>query len=223
MRLNSGLRTVAAAAVLSLGVLGQTYLAAPAGAVTATVGELKDGRLHVEGHSFPGRFVTASSTTSVAGARADQNGAFEIQADGFTAPDCELTISDSESTPTATVTLTGCTPSVIPVPTNPAPPTGSCVITPEAPTTLAVGASTAVFFETTGCDTTFNSGATPTPVQWKVVAGVIPTGMTGPNSQGTTAGGIIGTPSIPGTYRFTLQVSDQVGATDQENFTVNVA
>lgn len=222
MRLTSGVRTAALAAAVSLGVLGQAYLAAPAGAVTTTLGELKNGQLHVQGHSFAGRFVTATSTTSAAGARADQNGAFEIRSSGFTAPDCKLTVSDG-STPTATITLSGCTPSVIPVPTNPAPPTGSCVITPAAPATVAAGTPTAVFFETTGCNTTFNSGATPTPVQWKVVAGVIPTGMTGPNSQGTTAGGIIGTPSIPGTYRFTLQVTDQVGATDQENFTVNVA
>jgi hypothetical protein len=80
-----------------------------------------------------------------------------------------------------------------------------------------------VFFTTTGCDTTTNSGSTPTPVQWQVVAGSIPTGMTGPQSQGTTAGNIIGTPSIAGTYRFTLQVRDQVGATDQENVSVTVA
>ncbi len=46
--------------------------------------------------------------------------------------------------------------------------------------------------------------------------------MTGPNSQGTTGGNIIGIPSVAGTYRFTLQVSDQVGATDQENVTVTV-
>jgi hypothetical protein len=96
------------------------------------------------------------------------------------------------------------------------------VITPQAAATLTAGTNSTVYFQSTGCDTTTNSGATPTPVQWKVVAGVIPTGMTGPNFQGTTAANIIGTPSIRGTYRFTLQVTDQVGATDQENFTVNV-
>jgi hypothetical protein len=47
--------------------------------------------------------------------------------------------------------------------------------------------------------------------------------MTGPNSQGTTAGNIIGTPSISGSYQFTLQVTDQIGATDQANITINVA
>jgi hypothetical protein len=220
MRLTLGLRMAALGAVASLGVLGQTYLATPAGAVTTTASELKNGQLDVKGQSAPGVIVIATSTTSDASVRAASDGRFEIRASGFTAPDCWLTVYDG-STPTATVPLSGCTPSVTPV-TTPAPPTGSCVITPAEPVTLGVGTSTAVFFATTGCNTTYNSGATPTPVQWKVVAGSIPTGMTGPNSQGTTAGGIIGTPSIPGTYQFTLQVTDQVGATDQENFTVTV-
>ena len=87
---------------------------------------------------------------------------------------------------------------------------------------MQAGSPTSVYFDTTGCNTTFESGATPTPVQWRVAAGVIPTGMTGPNSQGTTAGNIIGTPSITGTYRFTLQVTDQLGASDQETFIVTV-
>lgn len=166
--------------------------------------------------------MIAESTTSSAGARADQNGQFKIQVTGFTAPDCKVTIRDGQ-TPTVTVTLSGCTPTVTPVPAVPAPPTGSCVITPQATVTLTAGTSSTVYFQTTGCETTTNSGATPTPVQWKVVAGVIPTGMTGPNSQGTTAGNIIGTPSIRGTYTCTLQVTDQVGATDQENVTVTVS
>jgi hypothetical protein len=210
------------ALVLAATIAGALALAVPASAVTSTKAELRNGQLRLEGHSAPNVFVIASSTTSVAGVRAGLNGVYKLQASGFTAPDCKVTISDGQ-TPTATVSLTGCTPSVIPVPPTPVPPTGNCVINTVPPATLAAGTSTAVFFQTTGCDTTTNSGATPTPVQWKVVAGVLPTGMTGPNSQGTTEGAINGTPSIPGTYRFTLQVSDQLGATDQENVTVTVA
>jgi hypothetical protein len=176
----------------------------------------------VEARGAPGAFATASSTTSTAGARADQRELLQIQATGFTAPDCTITISDGGRASTATVSLAGCTPSVIPVPPNPAPPTGSCVISPAAPVTIAAGTPAAVNFETTGCNTTFNSGATPTPVQWHFAAGSIPTGMTGPNAQGTTAANIIGTPSVRGTYPFTLGVTDQIGATDQENFTLTV-
>lgn len=217
----SALRTASLLALVAAATIGQALLAGPSGAVTASRTQLTGGQLRLEGQAAPNQFVIAESTTSAAGARADLKGQYKIQATGFTAPDCRVSIRDGQ-TPTATVTLSGCTPSIVPVPTIPAPPTGSCVITPVAPATLAVGTATSVWFQTTGCDTTTNSGATPTPVQWKVVAGVIPTGMTGPNFQGSTGGNIIGTPSIPGTYRFTLQVTDQIGATDQENVTVTV-
>jgi hypothetical protein len=220
MLLKLGLRTAALATIVSCGLVG---LAVPAGAVTVAKAELLNGQLRLEGESSPGVFVTAESTTSVADVRADPTGQYRIQGDNFTAPDCKITISDGGRTPTATITLAGCTPSVTPAPPTPAPPTGSCAIIPQPPVTLTAGTATAVNFDTTGCNTTFNSGATPTPVQWAVLAGSIPTGMTGPNSQGTTAGNIIGTPSIPGTYQFTLQVTDQIGATDQTNITITVA
>lgn len=166
-------RTAAVTLAVAIGVLGQALLADGAGAVTATKSQLTNGQLRLEGQAAPGQFVIAESTTSSAGARADLNGQFEIQATGFTAPDCKVTIRDGR-TPTATVTLSGCTPSVIPVPAVPAPPTGSCVIAPQPTATLTAGTSSTVYFQTTGCDTTTNSGATPTPVQWKVVAGVLP-------------------------------------------------
>ncbi len=220
MLLKLGLRTVALATIVSCGLIGQAVLAGPAGAVTVAKAELQNGQLRLEGESSPGVFVTAESTTSVADVRADPTGQYRIEASDFTAPDCKITISDGR-TPTFTLTLDGCAPSVTP-PTTPAPPTGNCVITPQGPITRAAGVATAIYFDTTGCNTTFNSGATPTPVQWTVLAGSIPTGMTGPASQGTTAGNIIGTPSVPGTYQFTLQVTDQVGDTDQQTLTVTV-
>lgn len=221
MTRNRGARMLAVGAALVGGLVAQVLLTGSADAVTSSKAELKDGQLRLEGTSAPGVFVIAESTTSAAGVRADLRGQYKIQAGGFTAPDCKVTVRDG-STPTATVALTGCTPSIIPVPPNPAPPTGSCVITSVFPSTIPAGQSTAVNFTTSGCDTTTGSGATPTPVRWSIAAGVIPTGMTGPNFQGTTNGNIIGTPSIPGTYRFTLQVSDQLGATDQENVTLTV-
>ncbi|GAA1890683.1 putative Ig domain-containing protein [Lapillicoccus jejuensis] len=212
----------AVAALLLLGVVGPTLSAGPACAVTATRGSLVATSLRVEGRAQPGSYVVARSTTSIAGARADRSGSYRVEASGFRAPDCRVTVSDGGGTPTATVALTGCTPSVSPVPPVPAPPTGSCVITPRAPVVLPAGRPTAFYVETTGCDTTTGSGATPTPVRWTVVAGSIPTGLTGPTVQGTTATALIGTPGVPGTYRFTLEVVDQVGAKDQETFTVTV-
>jgi hypothetical protein len=211
---------VATAAVCALG--GQLAIADGASAVTVAKGELKGGQLRLQGsNAAPGIFVIARSATSSAGVRSDEKGQFTIQASGFSAPDCTVTVSDSGRTPIATVTLSGCTPSVTPVPTTPAAPTGSCVITPQSgPLTVTAGTSSVVNFATTGCNTTFNTGATPTPVQWKVVAGTIPTGMSGPNFQGQTAANLIGTPTVPGTYTFTLQATDSTGASDQETFTV---
>jgi hypothetical protein len=222
MTLTFGRRAALLAALTCAGIAGPAVMAETAGAVTVNRIELRGGQLRVQGTGAPNIFVIVSSTTSSAGFRADPSGAFKIQSSGFTAPDCRVTVSDRR-TPTATVTLPGCTPSVEPVSQNPAPPSGSCVITPADPATLAVDEPGVFNFETTGCNTTFNSGATPTPVQWSVVAGSIPTGMTGPTSQGTTAGNISGTPTVPGTYSFTLQVTDQVGATDQATFTMRVA
>lgn len=222
MQLTIVRRAAVMVAAVSLGLIGQSLFARAASAVTVTGGSLRGGELRLQGQSAPGVFVIARSTTSSAGARADQKGEFTIRAADFTAPDCKVTVADTFTPPT-TVALAGCTPSVTPVPPQPAPPTGTCVITPEGPVSLPLGALSTVFFRTTGCNTTFNSGATPTPVQWAVVAGAIPTGMTGPTFQGTTAGNISGTPSIAGTYQFTLRVTDQVGATDEETFTVIVA
>ena len=214
--------SAAVATVVSIAVIPPSLLAAPAAAVTATRVELKNGQLRVEGQGgIAGTFMSVASTTSLAGARVEVGGGFKVQASNFTAPDCRLTVANS-GTPTATVSVPNCTPSVTRPPPIPAPPTGTCIINPVPPAALARGTSSVVFFTTAGCDTTTNSGATPTPVQWRVVAGSIPTGMSGPNFQGTTAGNIIGTPSIAGTYRFTLQVTDQVGATDQETVTVTV-
>ena len=217
-------RAATLVSMLSIVLISQAALAGNAEALTATKAQLRNGQLRVEGRGAApgGSVVIAESTTSAASARIEVNGDFKIQASGFTAPDCTVTVADGQ-TPVATVSLAGCTPSITPVPPAPASPTGPCVIKPDSPVTVPAGTGTSIYFLTTGCNTTFKSGATPTPVQWRVAAGVIPTGMTGPNSQGTTAGNITGTPSTTGTYRFTLQVTDQLGDTDQETFTVTVA
>src|SRR6476620_10281152 len=124
MLLKLGLRTAALATIVSCGLIGQVVLAGPAGAVTVAKAELRDGQLRLEGESSPGVFVTAESTTSVADVRADPTGQYRIQGSDFTAPDCKITISDGR-TPTFTLTLDGCVPSVTAVPTTPAPPTGN--------------------------------------------------------------------------------------------------
>jgi hypothetical protein len=47
--------------------------------------------------------------------------------------------------------------------------------------------------------------------------------MSGPNAQGQTAANLIGTPTVAGTYRFTLGAVDSTRATDQVVFTGTVS
>jgi len=224
MKITRTLRAALVTTVAVCAVGGQLAMADGALAVTVTKGELNGGQLRVQGSdAAPGLFVIASSATGSAGVRADEEGRFSIRADGFSSPDCQVTVSDSGRTPIDTITLAGCTPSVTPVPATPAAPTGTCLITAQSgPLSVIAHTGSVVTFASTGCDTTTDTGATPTPVQWDVVAGLIPTGMTGPNSQGQTGANLIGTPTVPGSYTFTLQATDSTGATDQETFTVAV-
>ena len=96
------------------------------------------------------------------------DGSYRVEATGFTAPDCRITIRDGV-TAVATVTVPGCTPSTLPVPAAPAPPTGSCVIDPVPTATLRSGAPSVVWFSTTGCDAS-------SVLQWSVVAAASPPG-----------------------------------------------
>ena len=199
---------------------GATAAGTSAGPLTVSTASLKAGQLTVEGSGAATGFISASSTTSAAGARAGLDGRFKIRATGFTAPDCRVVLQDNKSA-RLTVSLSGCTPTIKPV-TPPTAPSGTCVITsPTGPSTLAVNQMGVVWFATTGCNT---KAVDPfgAPVKWAVVAGAVPTGMTPPASQGQTGGNIIGTPTVPGTYRFTLQVTDSAGQTDQESYTVTV-
>jgi hypothetical protein len=61
------------------------------------------------------------------------------------------------------------------------------------------------------------SGGKP-PLQWKVVSGKLPPGITlEPNS-----GVLNGTPTSPGRYRFTVAVSDASGKKVVHDFTINI-
>jgi hypothetical protein len=200
--------------ILFLVLAGLLVVPASASALSVSKAQIKGGQLVLEGtQAAPGIFVTVESTTSAAGARSDTSGRFKVSASGFKAPDCNIVVSDRKTT-TATVRLSGCTPSIAPVPATPPPPSGSCVIDPGAPGTFPAGVSAVYNFTTTGC--------TGGPLQWRVIAGAIPTGMSGPNFQGQTAGNLIGTPTLPGTYTFTVQATDATGATDAATFTITV-
>jgi len=205
---------IALAAIAAL--IGVVLLPANAYALSVSNAQLKGGQLRVDGAgAAPNIFVMVESSTSTAGIRADSSGRFHVEASGFRADDCTVVVSDRR-TLTDTVTLTGCTPTAAtPPPNNPAP-TGSCVITPGAAASYHLGDMATYFFTTTGCDTS-NS-----PVQWTFLAGRIPVGMSGPYSQGQTAGAVNGRPTTEGSYSFTVQVTDSAGATDTETFSIAI-
>ena len=196
---------------------GLLLVPANAYALSVTTAELKDGQLRVDGQdAAPGIFVTVTSTTSSAGIRSGQDGVFHVQSSGFRADDCTVVVSDRQ-TFTATVPLSGCTPTPVTPPATTPGPTGFCVITPGDPATFPAGDLSTYFFGTTGCDTTGG------PVQWSFVAGRVPVGMTGPSLQGQDAGAVSGRPTTEGTYDFTVKVTDSSGATDSETFQITVA
>jgi hypothetical protein len=212
------LHIVSFPAIASLVLLGALVLpTASAYAATVSRAELKGGLLTLDGtNAAPGIFVMVRSSSSLAGARSDGSGAYHVQAANFRADDCQVVVSDGQ-TPIATVTLSGCTPTAVTPPsTNPAP-SGTCVITPQAPATFNAGDLNTYYFTTTGCDTSTS------PVQWSFLAGRIPVGMTESFLQGQTTGAVSGRPTTEGTYSFTLQVTDSIGATDTETFTITVA
>jgi len=200
--------------VVLAGSLGSVANAATTGGLSVSKAELRGSQLRLEGTTLPGSsFVSVESTTSAVGARPDAGGTFRAASDTLTAPDCRVTVNDFRN-PVQTVTLTGCRTSLIP-PTTPAPPSGTCVLTPQStPTALTAGTRSVFWFFASGC-------APSSPLQYSGVAGAIPTGMSLGGFQSSPSGNVIGVPKILGRYVFTVQVTDAAGATDQESFTID--
>lgn len=112
-RLQSTVRAARAAALFGIvGVVGQVLFAGPADAAAATTVtrvELKSGQLRIEGATAGAGFVGVESTASSAGGYAGQNFAFKIQADGFAAPTCTITVRGINA-PDLSVGVPDCTP-----------------------------------------------------------------------------------------------------------------
>ncbi len=201
------------ALLLALGLL---LVAAPAAvaAVGITRAELNGGQLRVEGRgAVAGAVVTVSSPESTASARADSAGSFRVEASSFRSSTCRVTVSDGPST--AETALSGCAPSATPTPTPTPTPASTCTIVPEAFADGNVGTLNTWFFSTTGCRTSEK------PVQFSIVSGQIPPGLT-LFTQGVASGGITGRPTTEGLFTFTIQVKDQTGARDSESFSIRI-
>ena len=208
---------------VAVGVVGATSAVA---APTVSRAELRDGQLRIEGRtSAPNVAVTVASPTtgeSSVTRNSDGSGNFRIEVSGFRSSTCRVTVTDaSGSTSTALAECIPTTPPPSPSPSPstappPSPPPATCTITPEAPATYHVGDLQTYFWSTTGCR------SSDKPVQWSLVSGRIPDGMTGPHLQGVGSGFVTGRPTTVGSFTFTVRVRDQVGATDTETFTINV-
>jgi Putative Ig domain len=191
------------------------------GAVSISRAELNSGQLRVEGRgAVANATVTATSPESSASSRADGSGNFRIEAGSFRSSTCRVTVSDGPSS--ATATLSGCTttsptPTPTPTPTpSPSPTPSTCTINPREPAEYNEGDLQTFFWTTTGCQTSNQ------PVQFSLVAGRIPPGMTGPHTQGVGSGFVTGRPTTQGIFDFTIRARDQTGATDTEAFRITV-
>jgi hypothetical protein len=111
-RLRTAVRTAVIPAAIAAGMIGQALVAGPAdaaGTTAVTNVELKGTQLRIEGRTAGAGFVAVQSTTSSAGGYAGQGFAFKIEADGFTAPTCTITVRGINA-PDLTVDIPNCTP-----------------------------------------------------------------------------------------------------------------
>ncbi len=206
----SGAYTTRLAAVGLLILIGALVAASIAqAAVSISRAELSGTQLRIEGQASPNRTITVDG---VAMGTSDGAGKFRIERSGFTAPaDCTVDVNDGSAT-AATARLSGCT-----VNSSPPPPTTSttCTITPTTFADGNVGTLNTWYFSTTGCRTSEK------PVQFSVVSGQIPPGLT-LFTQGVSSGGITGRPTTEGLFNFTIEVRDQTGARDTESFSIRI-
>ena len=61
------------------------------------------------------------------------------------------------------------------------------------------------------------TGGTP-PFSWSIIAGALPTGL----SLGISSGAVTGTPTVAGTFNFTVHVRDNIGQTDSDPFSITI-
>ena len=128
--------------------------------------------------------------------------------------------------PSPTATPTGAIPTPTPTPAGPTPtPTPQPLIVITAGFACSNGVCTlgpgnvGTFFNEY---VTSSGGQGPTPYTWKLVAGSLPAGLSLARNFGVYSTQIAGTPAQTGTSTFTLQVTDGVGDTARQAFTLTI-
>jgi hypothetical protein len=92
------------------------------------------------------------------------------------------------------------------------------ILPAEAPTITTVALSNGTVGEFYCCGNLFASGGVQ-PYTWTVVTGALPPGLELPRRENT----ISGTPTTPGTFTFTVRVTDAVGAFSEKEFSITIS
>src|SRR5919199_624650 len=187
-----------AASIIAFGITAASADAA----ITVTRAELNNGQLRVEGNGATPNASVVVNPGTVTGT-SDATGAFKIQSSPYSSSTCKVTVSDSVSS--ATATLSGCTPSQ---------PASAPAVT-LSPTSLTFGpqdigtrsASQFVTVSNTGTASLFiNSAAVPNTLDFTV---------TGDGCSGLTLAvgascsvSIVFSPTLAGTRTAALTVTD---------------
>jgi hypothetical protein len=91
------------------------------------------------------------------------------------------------------------------------------VLPAEPPTITTVALSDGTVGEFYCCGNLFAIGGVQ-PYTWSVVAGTLPPGLELPRRENT----ISGTPTTAGTFTFTVRVTDDLGASSEQTFTITI-
>ena len=91
------------------------------------------------------------------------------------------------------------------------------ILPPDAPTITTEALASGTVGEFYCCGNLFASGGVQ-PYTWSVVAGTLPPGLELPNRENT----ISGTLTTPGTFTFTVRVTDDLGAFSEEELSITV-
>jgi Putative Ig domain len=204
------------AACLAVAAVALALPAGALGAVNVTRAELKSGQLRVEGRgALPGATITITSDSTATG-RADAAGAFRVEASGYASSTCRVTVSDGASS--AEVALAECTPSAAspsPTPTPDPTPSSTLVIVDDVLPNGNVG--------TAYSGSLFSRGAEgDKPVEYRVVSGRLPAGLSMTRSFGVASALITGTPTTVGTSSFTVEARDGSGQTARKSFSITI-
>jgi hypothetical protein len=218
----------ATATCLGVAALALAVPATALGAVSVTRAELKSGELRVEGRgALPNATITVTADSVVTG-RADGSGAFRVETSSFRSSTCRATVTDGSTS--AETTLAECTPSApapTPTPTPTPEPTPEPTPAPEpSPTSTLVIVDDVLPNGNVGTSysaSLFSRGAVgDKPVEYRIVAGRLPAGLSMTRSFGVASALITGTPTTIGISAFTVEARDEAGNTATKAFSITI-